>query len=46
MRQIEREAMFSDKPLGTATPMTYASLKTSKTTIVTQDEHDVFGDGR
>jgi N-acyl homoserine lactone hydrolase len=45
VRQIEREAMFSDKPLGTATPMTYASLKSSRTTIVTQDEHDVFGDG-
>jgi N-acyl homoserine lactone hydrolase len=45
VRQIERDAMFSDKPLGTSTPMTYASLKNSKTTIVTQDEHDVFGDG-
>jgi N-acyl homoserine lactone hydrolase len=45
VRPIERDAMFADKPLGTATPMTYASLKNSKTTIVTQDEHDVFGDG-
>ena len=45
VRQIEREAMFADKPLGTATPMTYASLKNSRTTIVSQDEHDVFGDG-
>ena len=45
VRQIERDAMFADKPLGTATPMTYASLKGSRTTIVSQDEHDVFGDG-
>ena len=45
VRQIERDAMFADKPLGTATPMTYSALKTSKTIIVTADEHDVFGDG-
>ena len=45
VRQIERDAMFADKPLGTATPMTYAALKNSKTVIVTADEHDVFGDG-
>jgi glyoxylase-like metal-dependent hydrolase (beta-lactamase superfamily II) len=36
--------MFGDKPVGTARPMTYASLKGSRTTIVTADEHDVFGD--
>jgi glyoxylase-like metal-dependent hydrolase (beta-lactamase superfamily II) len=45
VRQAERDAMFADKPLGTATPMTYGSLKTSKTIIETADEHDVFGDG-
>jgi len=45
VRQNERDAMFADKPLGTATPMTYSALKTSKTIIVTADEHDVFGDG-
>lgn len=45
VRQNERDAMFADKPLGTATPMTYGALKISKTTIVTRDEHDVFGDG-
>jgi N-acyl homoserine lactone hydrolase len=45
VRQVERDAMFADKPLGTATPMTYAALKTSKTIIETADEHDVFGDG-
>jgi N-acyl homoserine lactone hydrolase len=45
VRQSERDAMFADKPLGTATPMTYSTLKTSKTIIVMADEHDVFGDG-
>jgi N-acyl homoserine lactone hydrolase len=45
VRQVERDAMFADKPLGTATPMTYSALKTSKTIIETADEHDVFGDG-
>ena len=45
VRQNERDAMFADKPLGTATPQTYGALKTSKTTIVSQDEHDVFADG-
>src|SRR5215204_3265722 len=44
VRQIERDAMFADKPLGTATPLTYSALKTSKTIVVTADEHDVFGD--
>jgi glyoxylase-like metal-dependent hydrolase (beta-lactamase superfamily II) len=45
VRQAERDAMFADKLLGTVTPKTYGALKTSKTTIVSQDEHDVFGDG-
>jgi N-acyl homoserine lactone hydrolase len=45
VRQAERDAMFADKPIGTATPMTYGALKTSKTIIETADEHDVFGDG-
>ena len=36
VRQIERDAMFAEKPLGTATPMTYGALKNSKTTIVTR----------
>jgi N-acyl homoserine lactone hydrolase len=45
VRQSERDAMFADKPLGTATPMTYSALEASTTTITTADEHDVFGDG-
>jgi len=45
VRQVERDAMFSDKPGGTSRPGTYGALKNSKTMIVTADEHDVFGDG-
>jgi glyoxylase-like metal-dependent hydrolase (beta-lactamase superfamily II) len=45
VRQIEWDAMFSDKATGTSRPQTYAALKNSKTTIITADEHDVFGDG-
>jgi glyoxylase-like metal-dependent hydrolase (beta-lactamase superfamily II) len=45
VRQVERDAMFSEKPAGTSRPATYAALKNSKTSIVSADEHDVFGDG-
>ena len=45
VRQVERDAMFVDKPVGAVRPATYASLKTSRTVIVSDDEHDVFGDG-
>jgi N-acyl homoserine lactone hydrolase len=45
VRQIERDAMFVDKPVGAVRPVTYASLKNSRTVIVSDDEHDVFGDG-
>ena len=45
VRQIERDAMFSAKPLGTARPMTYGSLEKSRTVIIKDEEHDVFGDG-
>jgi N-acyl homoserine lactone hydrolase len=44
-RPLDREAMFSDKPLGTSRPSTYSSLKSSRTTLVTANEQDVFGDG-
>jgi glyoxylase-like metal-dependent hydrolase (beta-lactamase superfamily II) len=45
VRQIERDAMFVEKPAGAVRPATYAALKTSRTMIVSDDEHDVFGDG-
>jgi glyoxylase-like metal-dependent hydrolase (beta-lactamase superfamily II) len=45
VRQSERDAMFADTPFGTARPATFSSLENSPTVIVTEDEHDVFGDG-
>jgi glyoxylase-like metal-dependent hydrolase (beta-lactamase superfamily II) len=45
VRQVERDAMFSEKPPGVTQPANYAALKTSKTVIIQGDEHDVFGDG-
>jgi len=37
--------MFADKPVGLARPATYASLRNSRTVIIKDDDHDVFGDG-
>jgi N-acyl homoserine lactone hydrolase len=45
VRAIEREAMFSERALGTVRPPLYAGLKASRVVLVEQDEHDVFGDG-
>ena len=43
-RQADREAMFAPTP-GTSRPATYAALRNSRTTVVRDDEYDVFGDG-
>ena len=45
VRQVERAAMFAEKPPGVTQPTYYAALKTSKSVIIQDDEHDVFGDG-
>jgi len=45
VRQVERDAMFAEKALGTTQPSTYSALRDSKTIILDTDEHDVFGDG-
>jgi len=45
VRQVERDIMFPDKPNDLTRPETYARLKTSKTTVIATDDHDVFGDG-
>jgi glyoxylase-like metal-dependent hydrolase (beta-lactamase superfamily II) len=42
---IEKEAMFVEKPAGSVRPPTYASLRNSRTVMLTAQEHDVFGDG-
>jgi N-acyl homoserine lactone hydrolase len=44
-RPAERDAMFGSAPVGTSRPETYAALRNSRTTLVTTDDHDVFGDG-
>lgn len=45
VRQIERDAMFVENPVGAVRPSTYAALRDRPAAIVSDDEHDVFGDG-
>ena len=45
VRQVERDAMFAEKPPALVDPSVYSALKTSKTVIISTDEYDVFGDG-
>jgi N-acyl homoserine lactone hydrolase len=45
VREVERDAMFAEKAPGTTQPSTYSDLRHSKTIILKDDEHDVFGDG-
>ena len=44
-RQVERDAMFDEKPPGVTQPSTYAALRNSKTLLIKSGDHDVFGDG-
>ena len=44
-RQVERDAMFAEKPPGVTQPSTYAALRNSKTFSIMNGDHDVFGDG-
>jgi N-acyl homoserine lactone hydrolase len=43
--QIERDAMFADKPPSMVERSTFNALQKSKTIILKTDEYDVFGDG-
>jgi glyoxylase-like metal-dependent hydrolase (beta-lactamase superfamily II) len=45
VRRLEREAMFAETPPLVTRPSSYAALKSSKTVIIENDDHDVFGDG-
>jgi len=45
VRQSERDGLFPQPAAVPPYPSTYAYLQNSKTTIVTAEEHDVFGDG-
>jgi N-acyl homoserine lactone hydrolase len=44
-RQVERDAMLPERPPDVPQPSTFAELRNSKTIFVSNDEHDVFGDG-
>jgi N-acyl homoserine lactone hydrolase len=43
--KLERDAMFAPSPPGGTRPETFSALKNSKTVLITENEHDVFGDG-
>ena len=45
VRQVERDAMFADKPPDLVRRTTFDALKKSKTVIIKTDDYDVFGDG-
>jgi glyoxylase-like metal-dependent hydrolase (beta-lactamase superfamily II) len=45
VRQPERDAMFAEKPPFVSQPSTYAALRDSKTVVLKDGDHDVFGDG-
>jgi N-acyl homoserine lactone hydrolase len=45
VRPADRDAMFAEKPAGIIQQGTFSALKISKTTLLVNDEHDVFGDG-
>jgi N-acyl homoserine lactone hydrolase len=45
VRELEREIMFAEPPSPRTEPANYSALRNSTTVIVTNDEHDVFGDG-
>ena len=45
VRQVEHDAMFAAKLPDLVQPSSYNALRTSRTTIIKSEEHDVFGDG-
>ena len=45
VRQVERDAMFADKPPDLVQRATFNLLRNSKTVIIKTDDYDVFGDG-
>jgi N-acyl homoserine lactone hydrolase len=45
VQKAERDFMFSDKPQGIIQPASYSALKDAKTTILNNEDFDIFGDG-
>ena len=45
VRQVERDAMFAEKPPDLVQRATFNALRNSTTVIIKTDDYDVFGDG-
>jgi len=45
VQQADRDVMFAEKPQGIIKPDHYSALKNSKTIVLHNEDHDVFGDG-
>ena len=45
VQRSERDVMFGEPPSPRTEPQNFAALNNSKTTFITSDEYDVFGDG-
>jgi len=45
VQKAERDAMFAATPAAIMAPATFSALKDAKTTILENEDHDVFGDG-
>ena len=45
VQKAERDYMLADKPQGIIQPAHYSALRNSKTRILNNEDHDVFGDG-
>jgi glyoxylase-like metal-dependent hydrolase (beta-lactamase superfamily II) len=45
VREVERNAMFAEKPPRLAQPSSYSALRNSKAVLIKSDDYDVFGDG-
>jgi N-acyl homoserine lactone hydrolase len=45
VQKAERDWMFADEPKGNIRPFEYNKLKDSKTILLNNEDHDVFGDG-
>ena len=45
VQKAERDFMFADKPQGIIQPAQYSALRNAKTTLLNDEDFDVFGDG-
>lgn len=45
VRKVERDVMFPQPANEPPQPSNFAALQKANTTLITQDDHDVFGDG-